>query len=216
MLERIECDTREEWLIARRRQGIGGSDAAAAVGMSPWSNPVELWKIKTGAMKQKDLAGNASVERGISWEPILRDIYSRTHPEYKVEHHPYDILYQSEYPYLFATLDGEVVDENGRQGGLEIKTSSPRGKAGFDEWANGHIPDHYYVQTLHELLATGYEFVHLFAALFSLDGTVTLKPIVEIERNEVREDLKWLLAEETRFWNFYILGGRMPPMPLKL
>ena len=215
MLCRMKLDSREDWLAARGR-GLGGSDAAAAVGMSPWMSPVELWKIKTGKSKQKDLSENAAVARGVSWEPILRDVFAKTHPEFEIEYHPYDILYQAEYEWIFSTLDGEIADEGGRKGILEIKTASPRGKEGFAEWANGHIPQHYYIQTLHQLLATGYEFVNLYAALFSLDGTVTLKPVIEIERDDVREDLKWLLAEETRFWNFNIMGNRMPPMPLTL
>jgi putative phage-type endonuclease len=215
MLERIECDNREDWLQARRQQGIGGSDAAAAIGMSPWTSPVELWKIKLGITAQKDLSGNAAVQRGVEWEPILRDIFAQTHPELTVTHHPYDILFQSEREWLCATLDGEIVSADGRKGVLEIKTSSPRGRDGFNEWANGHIPQHYYIQTLHELLASGYDFVNLYAALFSLDGTVTLKPVVEIERDEVQDDLEWLLNEEERFMR-YVTTGRMPPMPLSL
>ncbi len=38
---------REEWL-ATRKQGIGGSDAAAAVGLNPYKSQLELWLEKTG------------------------------------------------------------------------------------------------------------------------------------------------------------------------
>lgn len=215
MLERIECENREEWLIQRKAQGIGGSDAAAVVGMSPWTSPMELWKIKTGQSVQKDLSGNSAVKQGVQMEPILRDFYQKIRPEYKVEYHPYDILYQKEYPWLFSTLDGELSDMDGRKGILEIKTGTPKGKVGWAEWSNGNLPKHYLVQVLHQLLATGYDFVRLFACLYSLDGTMTLKEY-EIERNEVREDLKWLLAEETHYWNTYIIGGKMPPQILRL
>ena len=40
---------REEWLQARRR-GIGGSDAAAVLGLSPWKSNVRLWEEKTGLL----------------------------------------------------------------------------------------------------------------------------------------------------------------------
>ena len=38
---------REEWL-AVRKQGIGSSDAAAAVGLNPYKSQLELWLEKTG------------------------------------------------------------------------------------------------------------------------------------------------------------------------
>jgi len=38
---------REQWLELRR-QGIGGSDAAAILGMNPWKSPMDVWLEKTG------------------------------------------------------------------------------------------------------------------------------------------------------------------------
>lgn len=38
---------RDDWL-AVRRTGIGGSDAAAAVGLNPYMSALELWLDKTG------------------------------------------------------------------------------------------------------------------------------------------------------------------------
>ena len=38
---------RETWLDVRR-QGIGSSDAAAAVGLNPYQSQLELWMHKTG------------------------------------------------------------------------------------------------------------------------------------------------------------------------
>jgi len=38
---------REEWLEVRKR-GIGSSDAASVVGLSPYKSQLELWLEKTG------------------------------------------------------------------------------------------------------------------------------------------------------------------------
>ena len=46
-LIRTKTLSREAWL-AVRRQGIGSSDAAAAVGLNPYQSPLELWLNKTG------------------------------------------------------------------------------------------------------------------------------------------------------------------------
>lgn len=214
MLQRIECKNREEWLNQRQQQGLGGSEAAAAVGMSPWASPVELWKLKLGMSKPKDLSDNPAIQQGIRMEAVLRDFFKATHPEFEIWHHPFDILYQSERPWLFSTLDGEILDENGRYGVLEIKTGTPNGKTGWEQWSNGKMPQHYFIQCCHELLATGFQFVRLFACLYAQNGDMTLKPY-EIERSEVEEDLAWLLREEERFYG-YIQRGEMPPQPLIL
>lgn len=214
MQNRIRCKDRDEWL-AMRAVGIGASEAASAVGMSPWQTPLELWKLKSGITAPKDLSGNTAVENGNFMEPILRAFYIACHPSYTLNYFPYDIVFQDDRPWLFATLDGELTDEGGRHGILEIKTATPNGKAGWDKWANGNLPQNYYIQTLHQLLATGYEFVRLFAALYSQSGDITLRQY-EIERADVQEDMAWLLEQETDFWQRNVLGGVMPSMPLIL
>lgn len=214
MLQRIRCEDRESWL-QMRGVGIGGSEAAAAIGMSPWQTPLDLWKLKCGIAAPKDLSGNPVVEQGVRMEPILRTFFIALNPQYKLEYYPYDLLFQAERPWLFATLDGELVEESGRRGVLEIKTGTPNGKAGWDKWANGNLPENYFIQTLHQLLATDYDFVRLFACLYSANGDMTLKTY-EIERADVSGDLEWLMQRETDFWEKNVIGGVMPSMPLTL
>ena len=141
--ERLHFETREEWLEGRM-QGIGASEAAAVVGMSPWMSKLELWRLKVGAEKARDLSGSAAVSRGVRMEPALRSLYAAMHPNCTVDYFPYDILYQAERPYIFATLDGEITDEHGRKGVLEIKTSQWQGRVGEVGWADSQqlfLPD---------------------------------------------------------------------------
>lgn len=201
-------------MILRQRQGIGGSEAAAAIGMSPWETPISLWRKKLGIEPPKDLSGNPAVERGNRMEPILRNLYGELHPEYAIEYYPYDLFFMDNRPWLFATLDGVLVDENGERGILEIKTASPTGQK-WNDWKDGNLPNNYYIQTLHQLLATGFSYVRLFACLYSQNGDMTLKQPYEIERADVQEDLDWLLREETTFWG-YVQRGEMPPQKLIL
>ncbi len=213
-LERLRFDSRDEWL-AFRRNGIGASEAAAAVGLSPWQTPLELWKVKTGIMQPKDLSGNAAVEQGNRMEPAIRAMFTALHPELEIEYHQLDVLYQAERPWLYATLDGEITRKSdGKRGILEIKTATPNGKTGWAAWSDGNMPQNYYTQTLHQLSATGYDFVYLFAALYSLSGDITLREY-EMSREDVTNDMRWLLRQETDFWG-YVQRGTMPPMPLTL
>ena len=211
--ERLHFENREDWL-AGRMQGIGASEAAAVVGMSPWMSKLELWRLKVGAEKAKDLSGSAAVSRGVRMEPALRGLYTAIHPGRTVDYYPYDILYQKDRPFIFATLDGEVTDERGRKGILEIKTSSPNGKAGWAKW-DGHIPDHYYCQILHQMLATGYEFVDLMASLENMDGDLSIRTY-HFERANQEEDMVWLLKQETDFYQNNVLNGVPPAAILRL
>ncbi len=47
--------SRAEWLSVRGG-GIGSSDAAVAVGISPYKSPLELWLEKTGRQAAPKLA----------------------------------------------------------------------------------------------------------------------------------------------------------------
>lgn len=197
-LTRLAINNRAVWLEARASQGIGGSDAAAIVGLSPWMSATELWQLKTGLKKSKETS-NEAIEKGIAFEPVLRELFKAKHPEYTIGYHPFDLLYQTERPWLFATLDGEIQDnERQRQGVLEIKTATPQNKAAWMKWDNA-IPQNYMVQITHQLLATGYDFVTLFACLFNLEGDMTIREY-HFERERMVDDMDWLLEKETAFW----------------
>lgn len=209
-LERICPTSREEWLAARQIQGIGASEAAAIVGLSPWMSKNDLWELKTGSKTAKDLSGNAAVEQGIRMEGAIRTVFAARHPEFQVEHHAYDILYQTERPWLFATLDGEITesfaDSSVKKYPLEIKTSTPRGKADWDKWSDGKIPDNYYIQVLHQMLATGLDGAYLTAFLYGKED-ITIREY-EFLRKDCEADLDWLLKEETAFHESVISGQK--------
>lgn len=210
MLMRTHYEKREEWLSGRSI-GIGGSDAAAIVGMSPWTSTVELWKEKVGCAKPKDLSGNAAVERGVRMEPAIREFFKSLHPECTVEHFPYDLLFQQERPWLFASLDGEIVRDDGKHGVLEIKTGTTQK---WKEWADGGVPRGYFIQNCHQLLATGWDFVFVIALLYRPNGDMELLER-EVWREDHEADLIWLLQKETDFWR-HIENGTMPPQTISI
>lgn len=213
MLERIRYENREDWLNGRSR-GIGASEAAAVVGKSKWQSAVELWRLKTGRRPEADLRENEAVQTGIRLEGPIRNFWADRHPEYRVEHHPFDMLYQRERPWLYATLDGEIRKQGASGFGvLEIKTATPRRREDWDAW-DGRVPDGYYCQVLHQMLATGCDFVVLSAGLIRDCDSIVIKDY-EFYRSDCEDDLAWLLEEETRFWR-YVEEDRMPPMKISL
>ncbi len=205
-LKRSVYHDRAAWLKGRSQRGLGASEAAAVCGMSPWMTRNELFEIKSGIREPKDISDKAEVQRGVNLEGAVRDFFAALHPEYKVEYHPYDILYQEERPWLFATLDGELLADDGKTRILEIKTASPRGKVGWADWQR-RVPDHYYCQILAQLLATGYDFVILVAALWDREGSITIREY-RFDRQDCLEDMNWVLEQATEFWNSVQTGKR--------
>jgi putative phage-type endonuclease len=211
-LQRISYPDRESWLAGRSERGIGASEAAAVCGMSPWLSKNELWELKRGIRKAKDISDNAEVQRGVNMEGAVRNFFSALHPEYGIEYHPYDILFQEERPWLFATLDGELLADDGKTGILEIKTASPNGRASWAEW-EGKVPGHYYAQLCHQLLSTGYDFAVLQAALWTRSRDIILREY-RFDRTDCEEDITWLLAQEEEFWKS-VRTGKRPGAPIR-
>jgi putative phage-type endonuclease len=212
-LQRISYPDRASWLAGRAERGVGASEAAAVCGMSKWMTKNELWEIHTGRRERKDISGKDYVGRGHLMEAAVRGFYAALHPEYGIEYHPYDILYQEERPWLFATLDGQITSSDGRNGILEIKTSAPNSREAWREW-DGQIPQAYYCQCIHQLLATGWDFVVLQPALWHMNGDITLKDAFVIERSEHEADLAWLLQQEEEFWES-VQTGKRPGAPIR-
>lgn len=213
-MERLHFETREEWLAARGR-GIGASEAAAAVGDSRFCSRLELWKRKSGKAQEPDLSGNEAVQRGVRMESALREWFQASHPELEIFHHPYDMLYQAERPWLYATLDAEFVHrESGKTGIVEIKTASPRGREGWAEW-DGRVPTAYYDQILHQHLATGETWFYLIAGLWTMDEDVIIREFEWNVDDGFKADADWLLDGEEMFWG-YVQTGKMPPEIIKL
>lgn len=201
------------WLKGRMN-GIGGSDASAVIGMNPYKTNIELFEEKTGKRLPEDISDKLCVIYGKNAEAPIRELFKLDYPEYQVLHHDYRILQSMEYPFMQASLDGELIDQEGRQGILEIKTTNILQSMQREKWRD-KIPQNYYIQVLHYLLVTGYQFVVLRAHLVSSWGREVRTQVKHyfIERSEVKGDLDYLLKEEIKFWG-YVESGRKPPLIL--
>ena len=137
----------EEWL-ERRKEGIGGSDAAVVCGVSRYKSPVELWMEKTGQLPAQE-AGEAAYWGHQLEELVRTEFTKRTGIE--VEHRM-ELLRSDEHPFMQANLDGTGVHPELGPCIFEAKTASAF-KAG--EWEDG-IPDEYFLQVQHYMAVTGY------------------------------------------------------------
>lgn len=201
LVEDITQLTEEEWL-RERTKGIGGSDVAAVLGISPWKTRRDLFYEKTGVQPmQPDESNWVAKEVGHHLEELVAEIYRRktgytVYPIRKIFQHPL-------YPFMIADVDYFVQKPNGKRGVLECKTSSLMAK---DRWADDGIPRHYEVQGKHYLSVTNLDFC-AFACLFgNSEGDFLMR---EIGRDLEEEEMT--ILELAHFWQNFVVANVEPP-----
>lgn len=189
------------WLEARSHY-IGGSDAAAVLGLNPYKSNLELWQEKTGLVVPEDISEKPYVKYGHAAEGYLREMFALDFPEYEVTYAKNNIWLNDAVPFAHASLDGWLMDQGGRRGILEIKTTNILQSMQKETW-NRRIPDNYYVQVLHYLMVTEFDFAILKAQLkyeFPGGDIMLQTRHYKIERSEVEDDISYLARNEADFW----------------
>ena len=186
--------TRDEWLQARK-QGIGGSDAAAIVGLDPWRSSFDVYADKLGL--RPEIPDNEAMRQGRDLEQYVAERFMEATGK-KVRRRN-AMLQHPEYPFMIANIDRFVIGENA---GLECKTTSMLNKAKFSQ---GEFPPNYYVQCVHYMAVTGAE--RWYLAVLVLNKSFH---VFTIERDEA--EVQALIAAEKDFWENHVLK-QIPPAP---
>ena len=199
MVEMKILASREEWL--QNRQRLGGSDASAILGMNPYRTNIELWQIKTGQMIPEDISDKPYVKYGTQAEEHLRELFKLDFPEYQVFYEENNMWLNDKCPFAHASLDGWLMDKDGRKGVWECKTTNILQSMQKEKWKD-RIPDNYYIQLLHYLMVTEFDFAVLKAQLKSeFNGELYIQTKhYKIERAEVQADIEFLESSERDFW----------------
>ena len=185
---------RDEWLELRR-QGIGGSDAAAIVGLDRYRSPFDVYADKLGLKKEQP--DNEAMRQGRDLEDYVAQRFMEATSK-KVRRRN-AMLQHPEYPHIIANIDRWVVGENA---GLECKTTSVLNRAKFSQ---GEFPPSYYVQCMHYMAVTGAE--RWYLAVLVLNKSFH---VFTIERDEA--EVQALIAAEKDFWENHVLK-QIPPTP---
>ena len=177
---------------AERRKGIGGSDAAAVLGLSRWKSAARVYMEKIGAVESGE-AGEAAY-----WGTILEPIVAKEfeHRTGKKVRRVNRIMIHPERPYMIANIDRRVAGEDAI---LECKTTSAWNSK---EWAEG-VPKEYIVQCMHYMAVTGTKKTYLAVLL---GGN-------KFEWQELYRDdefIDMMIKTETEFWQ--CVQNRTPPV----
>lgn len=112
----------EEWL-AYRRKGIGGSDVAALLGISPWRTARDLYFDKLNIVAVEDNEDNwVALEMGHLLESLVAKIFQHR-TGYKV-YQIKKMFQHPQYSWMLADVDYFVELPDGSTAILEIKTTN--------------------------------------------------------------------------------------------
>ena len=187
-ITKVKTANREGWKALRRRY-IGGSDAAAVVGMNAYVSLYSLWAEKTGRLP--GFSGNLATEVGTYLEDfVARKFAEVTGKKVRRANHSF---FNSDYPWAIANIDREIIGEDA---GLEIKTTDTMN---LKKFRGGEYPANYYVQSVHYLAVTGRQRWYLAVLIGNREFRW-----YTIERDEA--EIAALMTAEADFWEHVKTG----------
>lgn len=184
---------REKWLI-ERRTGLGGSDAAPAVGMSKFKTPLELYMDKRGELETDE---TEPMKWGNLLEPVIRQEYANRTGRTVVV--PQGIVRHPTVEFAFFTPDG-IADESRVLQCKAARTADGWGEPGTDE-----VLMEYLLQVQHEMFVARLPVADIAVLIGGSD--------FRIYTVEADPDLQQLLMDhEAAFWSRVLRA--MPPDPV--
>lgn len=183
----------ESW-HQRRRTGIGGSDAAAILGISPWSSALMVYLEKRGEVEPDEAEASERMKWGQRLERTVLAGYSE---DTGVAVRAGGFRRSKDYPFAIGNLDGIAADRI-----VEVKVTDHMGSR-WDDGPQG-IPPYYYAQVQHYLIVAGK--TRADVAVLERGNRLVVRPV---EWDEAFTDE--MMAEESRLWQRVKDGDPPPP-----
>lgn len=207
-----------------RTKFLGGSDAAAVMGLSPWATPVELWMQKTGRVQREvpDARRQRMFDRGHKLEPFIREmVIEKLQDEgLAVELVACNERYSDpEFDFMSCEIDFELrltgviaiggveVFFSGEHINADAKSVSGFARKKWGEVDTEDVPIEYAAQFMFGLMVTARRYC-LVAALRSFDDVDIYWTVRD---DETIGGMRPKLAE---FWLQHVLAD-VPPDPMK-
>lgn len=191
--------TREEWLELRKH-GIGSSEVAAILGLSPWCTPYQLWMIKKGLAEPKE--ETFAMRAGLYLEDAVSRFFSDAtgHTIIKASGSNW-IAIDPERPYLRVSPDRtywlcDAKHNRTGKGICECKTTQLKVDADC-------LPPHWLCQLQYQLGVTGLQ--HGALAWLSQGRDFGYR---EVDFDPAY--FEWMATEVTNFWHRFIEGNEVP------
>ena len=194
----------EEWLSYRRR-GIGGSDVASILGISPFRTARDLYYDKRNIVSVNDNEENwVAMSMGHLLEDLVGKIF-----QHKTGFEIYQIkkmFYHPKYPFMLADIDYFVTLPDGSTALLELKTTNynARGKWWLDK--QEIVPAYYEAQGRHYMAVMDIDRI-FYCCLYGNNLNEVI--IRELKRDFAYEEEMIFLEQE--FWQNHVQAQVPPP-----
>lgn len=193
---RIDCKSRNEWL-EQRAKGIGATDIAAILGISPWADSYSLWESKKNPTREGFDVDNPAIRAGRLLEDAVAKWFQLATGNRIIKNSAGDWLAKShEADILICSPDRLYRADDGAVGLLECKTC----RKGFDP---DNLPPHYIAQVQWQMMVTGFRRATLAWLASGIDFGCA-----EIEYDE--EFAEKMKAAALDWWGRYMDGGEIP------
>ena len=209
-----------------RKTGIGGSDAAAIVGLGKYSTPLSVYLDKTTDVVKET---TEVMTRGNVLEPFVQSLFERK-TGWKVQNN-LQTQRNQDHPFMLANLDGLLPSERAI---AEFKTAVYT-KGTKEEWGDegtDEIPKHYLIQVAHYASVMNADTVHI-GVLFGDEKLFNSYRLLQEIREETGHPIQFdrlgcdfrvyvykrhddltrkLINKERSFWFDHVLKNN-PPAP---
>ena len=193
----------QEWL-AWRRKGIGGSDAAAIMGISPFRTARDIYYDKLNVAPLDSSEENwVALKMGHLLEGLVAEIFSQ---KTGLEVFQIKRMFQHPlYPFMLADVDYFVSLPDGGTAILEIKTTNYNARSHW--WQDGKeiVPPYYEVQGRHYMAVMNLDEVFYCCLYGNNEDEVIIR---HIDRDRTYES-EMVFLEEC-FWREHVLL-KVPP-----
>jgi putative phage-type endonuclease len=170
-----------------RKLGIGASEAAAALGLSRYKSPLDIYISKTTEYLNPQY-DSPQTARGRMLEPVVLNMYE-AEVATLLARNPKTIT-STEYPFMFASLDAIRADD-GRP--VDAKTAGQYVAYEWGALGTDDVPQEYLIQVTHQMIVMKKDIGDL-AALITLDD---FRPFTFARDKELSEMIVEGLAN---FW----------------
>jgi len=170
----------------QRRQGLGGTDVAAIVGVSPYRSPIDVWLEKTGQGEPQDQTWRMRL--GQIFEDAIAQAYSEREQRRLAR---MGVVFHKEHPFLYVHPDRKVLGEPGL---VEVKKTV----------GSAALTPAWKVQATWQMGLTG----RLWCDVVVFDGNDI--EVIRVERDQ--ELIDSLIEAAVDFWQHNITAG-VPPAP---
>ena len=137
-----------EWHAARA-EGIGGSEIAAVLGISPWESAFSLWHRKRGIVPPR--TATTEMDAGRRLEPVICDVFEERHPELRLQRAP-GTFRNRERRWQIANPDGLLFDLTAADEAAPCAILEAKFALSADKWGpefTSAVPEYYLAQADH-------------------------------------------------------------------